>query len=205
MLKRRLSFCFIYLIFAVYAVFIQRTVEVSYLALVFPLVPLTFYILNILNIKLSIIYDYLLATYFLIHGIGELLNYYYRIPNLDMFLHMFAGTISASLVLYYIYYYKMNLSLRVKSIMIFWCSMGFAAIWEMFEFLFDEVAGGDMQKRAEGVIDTMHDIYIHAFGTLLLLVVIIFDNLFNNNKINKVIEKGLFMFDEQKETEEQTV
>lgn len=200
MIKRRLSFCFVYLLFAIYAIFIQKTIEVEIYVLSFCLIPLSFFVLNILNLKVSIVYEYLLAAYLLIgNGFGGILNYYYRLPNLDMYMHMFAGTISASLVLFYIYKYQMNLHLKAKCILIFWGSMGFASIWEMYEFFADEVLGYNMQKREEGIIDTMHDVWIHAFGTICFILLILFDELLNNNRLNKKIEKGLFLFDKPKE------
>ncbi len=200
MFKRRLFFSVLYLILSIIGVVVYDS---SAILLIFiPLIPFLFYLINIL--KLNIPYEYeLIFLIFITFGtvIGETWNAYYRFAYLDVILHCLAGPILSLVPLCLFVRNKSKFPIVTKWFLILMVSMGFAALWEVWEFTMDQVFGANMQKNEEGLglLDTMHDIIIHLVGTGGFVIFFLIDEFKFNSKITKKIEKIMLRKTTEKE------
>lgn len=119
--------------------------------------------------------------------LGEVRNFYYRIPYWDVILHGFSammlGALGFTLVDYLNGTEKLNLKLSpfFVSFFAFCFSVTCGAVWEIYEFLADGFLGTNMQKfiTAEGEVligraalgDTMKDIIVDTLGTLVIVII----------------------------------
>lgn len=126
------------------------------------------------NIKLPqelelVIVFFIYATLFL----GEIENYYYVYWWWDIFMHSFSaialGFIGVGIL------YKMDrktiIQARPSTLVFFgFCfAVAVGAMWEIFEFNVDQFFGTNMQKS--GLMDTMGDLMVDAFGAFLAAMV----------------------------------
>lgn len=118
--------------------------------------------------------------------LGEVRDFYYRIPYWDVILHgisaMMLGALGFTLVDYLNDTEKLNLKLSpfFVSFFAFCFSITAGVVWEIYEFLADGFLGTNMQKfiTAEGEIlvgraalgDTMKDIIVDTIGTLVIVL-----------------------------------
>lgn len=114
--------------------------------------------------------------------LGEVRNFYYRVPHWDTILHTFSGLMSGSFgfmvvdILNRDKHTSINLSPLFVSIFAFCFSVSIGALWEIYEFSFDSILGLNMQKfRLEdgtqligkaALSDTMKDIIVDTLGAL---------------------------------------
>ena len=119
--------------------------------------------------------------------LGEVRNFYYRIPYWDVILHGFSammlGALGFTLVDYLNGTEKLNLKLSpfFVSFFAFCFSVTCGVIWEIYEFSADALLGTNMQKfmNAKGEVligraalgDTMKDIIVDTLGTLTIVVI----------------------------------
>lgn len=117
--------------------------------------------------------------------LGEVRNFYFRIPYWDVILHGFSaamlGALGFILVDYLSGVERLNLKLSpfFVSFFAFCFSVTIGAIWEVYEFLADGLLGTNMQKfiTAEGRVlrgraaltDTMEDLIVDMLGTLVVV------------------------------------
>lgn len=119
--------------------------------------------------------------------LGEVRNYYFRVPYWDMILHFFSagmlGAIGFILIDFITGIKKLNL--RLSPFFVSFFSFCFAitcgVIWEIYEFLADGILGTNMQKfiTANGEVlvgrealgDTMEDIIVNTVGALLVVTI----------------------------------
>lgn len=118
--------------------------------------------------------------------LGEVREFYYRIPHWDSMLHAFSGAMLGALGFVLVDLLNRDRHVRVSlspffvSAFAFCFALAVGALWEIYEFSFDKLLGLNMQKHttAEGVslsgaaalADTMKDIIIDAvaaFGVSL--------------------------------------
>ncbi|MFP4117931.1 MAG: hypothetical protein ACLFTR_03325 [Candidatus Woesearchaeota archaeon] len=115
--------------------------------------------------------------------LGEVRAFYLRYWWWDSVLHAFSGIalgFTGFLILYSLYKterLKANPFLIV--VFSFFFAVGLGGVWEIFEFTMDSTFGMDMQKARDleetfgsydtrlGVIDTMYDLILDAFGALI--------------------------------------
>ena len=119
--------------------------------------------------------------------LGEVQNFYYRIPFWDSILHGFsAGMLSALgfMIVDVISRSKRNtvsLSPFFVSLFAFCFATTCGALWEVYEYLADHLLGTNMQKfmTSEGIVlaghealgDTMKDIMVNLLGTLVVVAI----------------------------------
>lgn len=131
-------------------------------------------------IKIIYIIFLFLAIY-----LGEVRNFYFRVPHWDNILHFFSATMSGALGFFLVDYLngfdKLNLDLSpfFVSFFAFCFSVTVGAIWEIYEFLADGILGTNMQKfitfqgevlvGREAISDTMEDIIVNTLGALLIV------------------------------------
>ena len=112
--------------------------------------------------------------------LGEVRNFYYRVPHWDSMLHAFSGAMLGALGFVLVDLLNKDKHVRVSlspffvSAFAFCFALAVGALWEVYEFSFDFLLGLNMQKHttADGVAlvgtealrDTMKDIIIDAIA-----------------------------------------
>ena len=131
---------------------------------------------------------YLLYYIFLYCAVflGEVFEFYYRVPHWDSILHFFSGAMLSALG--FIVVDLLNRSEQVSvtlsplfvSLFAFCFALALGAVWEIYEYACDGVMGLNMQKYADaqGVMkigraslhDTMKDLMVDASAALTMSV-----------------------------------
>lgn len=118
--------------------------------------------------------------------LGEVQNFYFRIPYWDLILHGFSAFMLGALGLVLVNFLndseKLNIQLSPFFVALFaFCfALTCGAIWEIYEFIADGVLGTNMQKfisadgtvliGREAVTDTMEDFIVDALGSLAMSI-----------------------------------
>lgn len=118
--------------------------------------------------------------------LGEVQNFYFRVPFWDNILHFFSaamfGALGFILVDFLTGIEKLNLRLSpfFVSFFAFCFSITCGVVWEIYEFLADGLLGTNMQKFVtyagetligrEAIRDTMEDFIVNTLGALLVVV-----------------------------------
>ncbi len=114
--------------------------------------------------------------------LGGVADFYNRFSWFDSLLHTVSGLglgFLGFLILYSLHKTgKLNASPFLISFFAFCFALSLGVLWEIFEFLMDEIVGSDMQKARNleyvygyfetrlGVLDTMKDLMLDALGAL---------------------------------------
>lgn len=117
---------------------------------------------------------FLFATLFL----GEVQNFYIRFWWWDLVLHISSGVLLGLVGFLVVYVLNENemvdVSMRPSflALFAFSFSVSLGAVWEIFEFAMDQLAGTDMQKAMlgdpSGLTDTMWDLIVDTLGALVM-------------------------------------
>ena len=101
--------------------------------------------------------------------LGEVRDFYERIWWWDLALHGLSAMLMGFIGFLAVYVFHMTHRIKIKPLHIAAFTFGFAVtigtLWEIFEFLMDWYVGTNMQKS--GLVDTMTDLIINAFGALV--------------------------------------
>lgn len=119
--------------------------------------------------------------------LGEVRDFYYRVPSWDLILHMFSGAMLGALGFVLVSFFndseKVNMQLSPIFVTLFAFCFALAAgtIWEIYEFLADGLLGTNMQKfitadremlvGRDALADTMEDLIIDALSSLAVCIV----------------------------------
>lgn len=130
--------------------------------------------------------------------LGEVRNFYYKIPYWDLILHCFSAAMLGALGFLIVQFFnnteKLNIQLSPFFVALFaFCfAVTCGTVWEIYEFLADDLLGTNMQKfiTANGTIligheaisDTMEDVIVDAIGALVVTTI----GYFNLCKIQKL-------------------
>jgi len=136
--------------------------------------------------------------------LGEVRNFYYKVPYWDLILHCFSAAMLGALGFLIVQFFnnteKLNIRLSPFFVALFaFCfAVTCGTVWEIYEFLADGVLGTNMQKfiTADGIVltgheavsDTMEDIIVDALGALIVTAIGYFN-------ISKQQKQDLQMFD----------
>jgi uncharacterized membrane protein YjdF len=147
---------------------------------------------NIIKKKISLnIPSNMLIIYalFLFCGIflGEVRNYYFRVPHWDTILHIFSsialGALGFSIVSLLNKSESITFSLSPGFVALFaFCfAISLGVIWEIYEFTVDYFLGLNTQKHTlesgvpligqEALLDTMKDLIVNAVGALTIAII----------------------------------
>lgn len=123
--------------------------------------------------------------------LGEVRNFYYKIPYWDMILHCFSAAVLGSLGFMIVNFLNNSekISIQLSPFFVALFAFSFAltcgTIWEIYEFTADGVLGTNMQKfiTADGtvligrgaIVDTMEDFIVDALGALSISIIGYFD------------------------------
>lgn len=118
--------------------------------------------------------------------LGEVQNFYYKIPYWDMILHAFSAIMLGALGFVLVDFFNekrikdTHLSPSFVSLFAFCFALTCGVIWEIYEYLADHILGTNMQKfmTAHGEIlsghaalgDTMKDIIVDVLGALFIVI-----------------------------------
>ncbi len=141
------------------------------------------------RIKVVIPSRMLIAYVLFLYGaiyLGEVRNFYHRLPHWDNILHMFSGGMlgalgySVVIILNKTGKAPMNLSPFFVALFSFCFAVTMGVMWEIYEFTFDGLLGLNMQKflledgtpliGREAVTDTMYDLIVDCIGALIMSV-----------------------------------
>lgn len=153
---------------------------------------LAFFLPNIISKKTKIVIPsnmYIVYVLFLYGAVflGEVRNYYYRVPHWDTILHTCSGAMLGALGFSFVNilnkHEKVHVELSPLFVALF--AFGFAislgVMWEIYEFTFDGVLGLNMQKFAledgtqligrAAVTDTMEDLIVDSVGAFTMATI----------------------------------
>lgn len=153
---------------------------------------LAFFLPNIISKKTKIVIPsnmYIVYILFLYGAVflGEVRNYYYRVPHWDTILHTCSGAMLGALGFSFVNilnkHEKVHVQLSPLFVALF--AFGFAislgVMWEIYEFTFDGVLGLNMQKFAledgtqligrAAVTDTMEDLIVDSVGAFTMATI----------------------------------
>ena len=136
--------------------------------------------LTLPNFMYVMYYVFLYCAVFL----GEVLQFYYRIPHWDNILHFFSGAMLGALGFILVEWLNEDEHIRVSlspafvAIFAFCFALACGAVWEIYEFFVDHLLGLNMQKFAtasgelllghEALIDTMEDLIVDSLAAFLI-------------------------------------
>lgn len=123
------------------------------------------------RVYLPVEIDAFVTAFIFIHfALGELNQYYDRMPWFDFALHWTSGFVLALLGFLIIFTFLSTNRVQARPVFIFLftisLAMGMGALWEIFEFAMDQSFGFNMQKT--GLIDTMWDLIATFIGAILI-------------------------------------
>lgn len=119
--------------------------------------------------------------------LGEVRNFYYKVPYWDLILHCFSAAMLGALGFLIVQFFnntdkiKIQLSPFFVALFAFCFAITCGTIWEIYEFAADGILGTNMQKfmTADGITlvgheaisDTMEDIIVDALGALVVTTI----------------------------------
>jgi hypothetical protein len=123
--------------------------------------------------------------------LGEVRNFYYKVPYWDLILHCFSAAMLGALGFMIVNILnssdKINIQLSPFFVALFAFSfaMTCGTVWEIYEFAADGLLGTNMQKfitangtvlvAREAIVDTMEDIIVDGMGALIVAMIGYFD------------------------------
>jgi ABC-type multidrug transport system permease subunit len=123
--------------------------------------------------------------------LGEVRNFYFKIPYWDSILHCFSaamlGAVGFMIINFLNNSEKLNIQLSPFFVALFAFSFALTCgtIWEVYEFAADGLLGTNMQKfitgngivliGREALTDTMEDFIVDALGALIVAIIGYFD------------------------------
>lgn len=121
---------------------------------------------------------------FLAHFMGSIVNLYQKIYWYDSFAHFLSGiavSFGATYILVILKKYDKN-SIIFNILFILGISFLMAGLWEIFEFISDNIFNKDAQNvLTTGVDDTMKDMIVAALGTVLYCMMYVYEELRNKD------------------------
>lgn len=123
------------------------------------------------RITLPVEVDLLLTIFIFAHFVlGEFANYYNRIWWWDLLLHASSGILIGMVGFVIIYFFLFTSRVTANPALVSLFSVTFsvaaATLWEIFEFLMDQLFGFNMQKS--GFNDTMTDLIVAFLGACVV-------------------------------------
>ena len=135
--------------------------------LLFILVIIIPFILKIKPVMTTIYLVFIFLAMFL----GCMLHLYKITTWYDNFTHFLWGYISGYVAIYILDKFKLfNHNKLFDIFFIFILSLASSCIWEISEFIIDNLFNMDMQRKLTGVNDTMKDVIVTLLGNILFIL-----------------------------------
>lgn len=131
---------------------------------------------------------------FLAQFLGSGINLYNKTIWFDKFTHFLSGILSGFIAILLLVEFKKNpyKNLLFHITYILGITFLIAGGWECIEFLIDKVSGSDVQHVLEtGVDDTMLDMVSAIVGSVLFIIVYLYEILYNKSGIIKLFVRSL--------------
>lgn len=152
--------------------------------------------------KMEVLYFvFLFAAIYL----GEVRDFYYRVPHWDVILHAISGAMLGALGFVIVNFFNdsektsNHLSPILVTLFAFCFALTAGTVWEIYEFLADGILGTNMQKfiTADGTVlvgrdavtDTMKDLIVDAVSSLVVCVFGYFTLRKNENSGQQIEER----------------
>lgn len=131
--------------------------------------------------KLETIY---LLFVFCAHFLGSIIDLYHSVPGYDKVMHLLSGSVSALVALYVLIklnqYSEKSLFFNVLFIIAF--TIMIAGFWEYYEYTCDQLFQKDAQNvLTTGVGDTMQDMIAATIGSILVIIMYLYEVLSHSN------------------------
>ncbi|MCA9497178.1 MAG: hypothetical protein KC589_09610 [Nanoarchaeota archaeon] len=129
------------------------------------------------NYKITLPLEFELLILFFTYSaliLGEIEQYYIKYWWWDLLLHTISGLIFGLVGFLIIFVLndnkkvKLHLAKRFVAIFAFTFSLSMGALWEIIEFVIDQVFDLNMQKS--GIVDTMTDLIVDTIGALIISI-----------------------------------
>lgn len=137
--------------------------------------------------------------------LGEVGNFFYKVPHWDIILHTFSGAMLGALGFSVVNIFNKDENISVKlspafvALFAFEFAITLGVIWEIYEFTFDGLLGVNMQKFAledgtqligrAALADTMEDLIVDAVGAFTMAVIGYISLKYKKGWIEKMIIK----------------
>lgn len=131
---------------------------------------------------------------FLAHFLGSIVNLYHHIYWYDSFTHFLSGIVISFVATYLLVLFKKydKKSILFNILFILGISFMVAGLWEMFEFISDKLFNKDAQNvLTTGVDDTMKDMIVAFLGTILYIILYIYEECTNKYILIKKFIKNI--------------
>ena len=130
-----------------------------------------------ISVELEVVYYIFL---FLAQFLGSGVNLYKYISWFDTFTHFLSGILTCFVALILLYLFKQSPKKKIIFNVTYILGIVFlvAGVWELFEFGMDQLTGSNLQHWIEtGVEDTMCDILAAFSGSIIFLIVYLYEML----------------------------
>ncbi len=128
---------------------------------------------KIFKTEMPIGVDYIFLIFVIMAAdIGSALDYFTKVSWYDLVLHGLSGFVGPVIMLYFWRKYIGSCPKASGAFCLFLIAMGFAAIWECWEFIADLLVHEGAQR---GLTDTMTDILITAVGAVVFVATYLID------------------------------
>ncbi len=162
--------------------------DFSRVATYFALYPLLF-VPNVIQkfIRTSVSSEVTLVYYifiFLAQFLGSGVNLYKQINWFDTFTHFISGTLSCFVALILLSLFRIDFNRKYAFHVTYILGIVFliAGGWEFFEFGMDQLTGSNLQHAIEtGVEDTMCDMLAAFYGSIIFLIIYLYEMLGKHN------------------------
>lgn len=137
--------------------------------------------------------------------LGEVGNFFYKVPHWDIMLHTFSGAMIGALGFSVVNIFNKDENISVKlspafvAVFAFEFAITLGVMWEIYEFTFDGLLGVNMQKFAledgtqligrAALADTMEDLMVDAVGAFIMAVIGYISVKYKKGWIEKMIIK----------------
>jgi len=103
------------------------------------------------------------------YALGELSQFYDKFWWWDLMLHSFSALVMGLSGFLMVYVFYLTNRIHIRPVYVAFLSFSFAVtvgvVWEVFEFIMDQVFALNMQKS--GLVDTMSDLIVDILGALV--------------------------------------
>lgn len=154
---------------------------------IIPVMLVPFFLKRFFHIKLSFQVEtmYLIFVFFA-HFLGSIVNFYHLILGYDKIMHFISGMLSTFLAFLLLVklnqYNKKNVLFTI--LFVVGITLSIAALWEFYEFTSDFIFNKDAQNvLTTGVADTMWDMLMAFFGSILVCFQYFVEIKYNKNLV----------------------
>lgn len=185
---------------SLYSIYLACTLDLDIYGIlikltIIPIIFLPTILEKLFSIKVNTSLTFLYTLFiFLAHFLGSVVDLYHKMYWYDSFAHFLSGILVAFIATYLLVILKKYDRKSILFNILFILGMSFmvAGLWEMFEFISDKLFSKDAQNvLITGVDDTMKDMIVAFLGTLLYVILYIYEEISNKMIIVRKFIKNI--------------